>query len=384
VWLGEAGESSPVGAATWSAADNGRGVAAEPTVTHRHSPAEPDTADPAARPSPPAQPCPAGQTHQSLPATGGTLVLPVLDAGEQVGVIEVTMPAGRTLRTFERDLLEDVAAQAGVAFRNAMLETELAARISQGKAQSAELGASRRRLVSVEDDARERLAGAIRRRVVPHLAAIDNRLSPDAAPPTAAGGSAQTALLQGDVAEPQTEPGGPDVQPLIAETERALDELRAVCRGVFPALLERRGLIPALSTQLDETHPLAALKVDDSACQRLNRATEAAGYSFCVEVAPPNRPSTIELRVADDLLIITVTGGRQWASDCGAPAVVPTAWQHARDRVAALDGNIDVRQSGAGLVVTAQIPLVPQPDRDLVMANQVSSSRSGPNIDLGR
>ena len=106
-----------------------------------------------------------------------TLVLPVLDMAEQVGSIEVTMPPGRALRTFERDLLQDVAAQAGVAFRNALLEAELAARVEQGEAQSAELAASRRRLLGVEDEARERLAGAIRRNVVPHLAAVDAELT---------------------------------------------------------------------------------------------------------------------------------------------------------------------------------------------------------------
>jgi len=157
------------------------------------------------------------------------------------------------------------------------------------------------------------------------------------------------------------------VPSLIAETELALDELRTVCRGVFPALLERRGLIPALSTQLNETHPMAELKVDDSACRRLNRAAEAAGYLFCVEVAPRNRPSTIKVLVKDEQLIVTVSGDRNWALDCGAPAGVPTAWQHAKDRVSALDGSIEVRRQGDGLMVTAEIPLV---DRDEVVGRQ--------------
>ena len=95
-----------------------------------------------------------GSARVGVPA----LVLPVQHQGEQVGSIEVTMPPGRTLRAFERDLLHDVAAQAGVAFRNALLEAELAARIEQCRAHSAELEASRRRLVGAEDDAREALA----------------------------------------------------------------------------------------------------------------------------------------------------------------------------------------------------------------------------------
>jgi hypothetical protein len=356
VWLGEPGGSEQLLSANWSAAGAG-----------------------------PGQPIATGQPAPTLPPSAPSLTLPVLDAGKQVGGIEVTMPTGRSLRTFERDLLADVAAQAGVAFRNAVLENELAARVTQGKAQSAELTASRRRLVSVEDDARERLAGAIRRQVVPHLAAVDQRLSHDAERPPAAIGLSHSAAPAVDTPQvlPAREADQQNVEPLIAETELALDELRTVCRGVFPALLERRGLIPALSAQLDETHPAAVLKVDDSARRRLNRAAEAAGYLFCVEVTPLNRPSVIEVRVAEELLIITVSGDRTWALDCGAPATLPAAWQHASDRVSALEGTIWMRPHSTGLLVTAEIPLAAQPDRVRVMADQVASSRSGPNIDLG-
>ena len=59
------------------------------------------------------------------------MILPVLDMGEQVGSIEVTMPPGSAMRTFERHLMVDVAAQTGVAFRDALLEAELAARLTR-------------------------------------------------------------------------------------------------------------------------------------------------------------------------------------------------------------------------------------------------------------
>ena len=63
-----------------------------------------------------------------------------------------------------------------------------------------------------------------------------------------------------------------------------------------------------------------------------------------------------------DLLEATVTGGRGWsrsASDefAGDLDRQQTRWQHARDRVAALDGEIDVRGSDDSLQVTARIPL---------------------------
>ena len=295
------------------------------------------------------------------PTTG--LELPVLDVGEQVGTITVLLPPGRDLRPFERELLDDVAAQAGVAFRNALLEAELAARVEQTEIQSDELAASRQRLVGVEDEARERLAGSISREVIPHLAVVESALDDqdDLVPVPPAG------LLDR----------------LIAQTELALENLRTVCRGVFPALLERRGMVPALSAQLDATRSPAQLEVAESAERRLDRAAEAAGYLFCIEAAPTDRPSVIALSVDNDTLSVAVTAQSVWDD--------PTAsnWQHARDRVAALGGEVRVERDGDGSQrVRALIPLADQPPggeatvRD-VMAAQTASNRSGPKADLG-
>jgi signal transduction histidine kinase len=261
--------------------------------------------------------------------------------GEQIGSIEVSTPPGRELRNFERNLLQDVAEQAGVAFRNALLEAELAGRVRDVETQSVELAASRRRLLGVEDEARERLSAAISRGVMPHLAAVERALD-------------------------ESSPVGPDrgdtgmmLERLIGETERALEELRTVCRGVFPALLERRGLIPALSAQLDAAHPLAVLQVDDSADQRLDRAAEAAAYQFCIDVTPTDRRSVIVLRVDDDRLVVTVSAQGSWAAPESSSARDGSdAWLHARDRVAALDGEVRVRRTESGDVdAVALIPL---------------------------
>ncbi|MET0864949.1 MAG: hypothetical protein ABWZ98_11490 [Nakamurella sp.] len=347
VRLGEPGELSQARIATWPAT----ATRSEPAADGRFEPAAPIAA-------PALSTGPAGTGSTDAPG----VVLPVLDTGERVGDIEISMPPGRALRTFERDLLEDVAAQAGVAFRNALLEAELADRVNQGQVQSAALAASRRRLVDVEDEARERLAGAIQRGVVPHLVMVDRELSAAAAGPAAAA----------------------DVEPLIAATELALEQLRMVCRGVFPALLERRGLVPALSAQLPSSHPYAVLEADSAASGRLDRAAEAAGYLFCVEAAPTDRACVISLLVRDEQLAATVSGDESWAPEVfEGTADLSGRWQHVRDRVAALDGTITaLRGAGGDLSVTALIPIDDQQDRELVMVAQTSSSRSGPKRDL--
>lgn len=74
---------------------------------------------------------------------------------------------------------------------------------------------------------------------------------------------------------------------------------------LVPALLHRRGLVPALAAQLNRTHPQARLDIDDTGRPWLARAVEAAGDLFCLEVAPTDLPSRIQLRVdnADQLVV---------------------------------------------------------------------------------
>jgi len=296
---------------------------------------------------------------------GATVQCPVLDRGEQVGSITVIMPPGRNLRAAECRLVDDFAVQSGLAFRNAMLQTELAARVREVDARSRELAASRRRLVGVEDVERERLAGAIQRRVVPHLTPIVAELSADL-----------------DVADPAL-PAMLDR--LTADAEKALEELRVVVRGVFPALLQRRGLVAALSAQLDATASPVALDVDESLTERLDPAVEAAAYLFCVEVVASATDGVIRLQVGDDQLVAEVR------REAGAPELAPVgaegwplaAWQHAVDRVEALDGRVTFRPGAEAVLVRAVIPTGSQPSRERLVAAQTSSSRSGPKADLG-
>ena len=107
-----------------------------------------------------------------------TVLLPVLDRGERVGSITVLMPPGRALRQRDRDLLTHFAGQAGMAFRNALLQADLAANVRELEERSAQLAESRRRLLVVEDEERAQLAQDIDNRVVPHLTPTVTCLQP--------------------------------------------------------------------------------------------------------------------------------------------------------------------------------------------------------------
>ena len=181
------------------------------------------------------------------------------------------MPAGRPLRPREQRLLADLADQAGMAFRNARLTAELSVQVEQLSMRTRELDQSRARLISAGDAERSRLERAIARQVLPHLAPLPERLR---------------QLSQSD-------PHGPDALGLprcssrsSASLNAALESLREITRGVFPAQLARSGLPAALASLLARTDALRAAGGRGLRGQgrRFDPRVEAAAY-FCVAEA---------------------------------------------------------------------------------------------------
>ena len=267
-----------------------------------------------------------------------TTLLPILDRSEPVGSISVLMPPGRDLRQRDQDLLTHFAAQAGLAFRNALLQADLAANVRELEQHSNGLAESRRRLLLVEDEERAQLAQDIQTRVVPHLTPTVTCLQP----PVDTKDPALLALLDR----------------LITHAEVALDELRKVVHGLFPALLQRRGLVPALASHLQTTNPQAVLVVD-GIDQRLDHPVEAASYLFCVQVIPPDKPCQVRIVASAKQLHVSIT----WNDGGRRPAPAPR-WQRAIDRVEAVDGTVTIQDTdtdtdtdGTQCTVQADMPL---------------------------
>ena len=246
-------------------------------------------------------------------------VVPVVDRGEQLGTITVTMPAGHDLRTRDQRLLADLADQAGMAFRTARLAAELSGQVDQLDHHTQQLADSRRRLISAGDAERSRLEQAIGRQVLRHLTPIPSRLR---------------ALSQPE--GPGTHPLQPaQVAPLIDTVTTALEALRELTRGVFPAQLARSGLPAALRSLLARQQP-ATLVVDHSARgRRFDGRVEAAAY-FCVAEATSmmQEPVTVAMEVRNHQLWTTITGRK--GGD------IPL--EHMRDRIEAAGGSISVRE----------------------------------------
>ena len=154
------------------------------------------------------------------------LVVPVRDRSGALGSIALEVPAGRDVRAHERRLLADIAEQAALAFRNARLQVELAARVEQLDQQTRELTASRNRIIGAGDTERERLESDLGRRVLPAMSRLRHDLA------EASQRTAEASTIAG-FADRATE---------------ALESLRELTRGIFPTMLPRSGLGPALTS----------------------------------------------------------------------------------------------------------------------------------------
>jgi hypothetical protein len=258
------------------------------------------------------------------------LELPVADREAVLGRLRVTMPPGRPIRAQEERLLRDFAVQLGRAFRNLRLESELTERLGELAAQADELAASSRRLLTAQAEGRHRFESAINREVLPHLAGLPRQLTAasHSAPPTAA-----------------------LVEPMAASTREALEALRRLTRGVFPAQLTHRGLATALSSQLGLAGLHGILRVDDTvAAMRFDPAVETALYFSAVEfLRELDPPDQVTLADRDGSLLLEASG--RPSPDLGAGT------RHLADRVAPFDGSVSIDLVDERAVLRVEVPL---------------------------
>jgi hypothetical protein len=157
---------------------------------------------------------PAGRAPAARADDRPPCVLAIEDRGDRLGRVEIVMPPGVALREHETGLVERLLAQGGLALRNLRLETELAARVDELDRHTRELAASRQRIVEAGDEEKARFSLALRRRVLPHLAPLPERLA----------WLGRRCPAGGDL----------DLASERAAATAALEELRALVHGMGP------------------------------------------------------------------------------------------------------------------------------------------------------
>jgi len=287
---------------------------------------------------PPGSPPPAAiplAEDGGLPALDATRAIAVRHADELLGAITVQKPRNEPVSAAEDKLLEHLASQAGLVLRNVRLTTELQARVD-------DLRASRRRLVRAQDAERQRIERNLHDGAQQQLIAL----------------TIQLTLLE-DAAE---DPG--EVRQITSDLRgglrAALDDLRALARGIYPPLLADQGLVAALQAQAGRAPLPVAIEADGIG--RYPREAEVAVY-FCVLEALQNVAKYA--RASRAAITLSRPGGRLefTVTDDGdgfdtMTATHGTGLPGMADRLAAAGGTLRVVSTpGSGTTVSGALPI---------------------------
>jgi signal transduction histidine kinase len=263
------------------------------------------------------------------PAEDGTRSFPVRHQGELLGAIGVHKPPADPPTAADAKLVSDLAAQAGLVLRNVSLIEDLRA--------------SRRRLVTAQDEERRRLERNIHDGAQQQLVAL---------------------TIKARLAEQMVDRDPAEARNIVAqigtETTDALETLRDLARGIYPPLLADKGLVAALEAQARKAAVPVAIEADGVG--RFDRDVEAGVY-FCVLEALNNVAKyaaashvDVQLRQQDGRFVFEVRDNGT-GFDTGSTSY-GTGVQGMTDRLAALGGVLAIRSSPAqGTTVTGSVPL---------------------------
>jgi signal transduction histidine kinase len=254
---------------------------------------------------------------------------------ELLGALALLKPRNEPLTQAEDKLLQHLASQAGLVFRNGRLTAELQATID-------ELRASRRRLVGAQDAERRKIERNLHDGAQQQLVAL----------------SIQLGLLE------QSADDAASIRELTPQLQKsaraALDDLRALARGIYPPLLADKGLVTAMQAQA-RTAPLP-VTLEADGIERYPQDAEATVF-FCTLEALQNIAKYADASRAE--ICLSCGGGslRFTITDDGAgfdtaAARDGTGLQGMADRLAALGGTLNIRsQPGQGTTVSGRLPV---------------------------
>jgi len=259
---------------------------------------------------------------------GETAVL-VRHGGELLGALSVVKPSNEPLQPHERQLVNDLAAQAGLVLENFRLIEDLRS--------------SRKRLVEAQDEERRRLERNIHDGAQQQLVVL----------------AVKVRLAEGLVGRDE-EAERAALHGILEETQETLENLRDLARGIYPPLLADRGLAAALESQARKVPIPVSLEADGLG--RYPSELEVAVY-FCVLEALQNVSKYAE---ASHVRIVV----REWEGDLDFSVIddgrgfdvettpLGMGLLSMTDRMAALGGKLDVKSTvGSGTNVAGQIPL---------------------------
>jgi signal transduction histidine kinase len=269
----------------------------------------------------------AGSELPAFPSMGRAFA--VRHQGELLGALTVAMPPADPITPAQEELVQNLASQAGLVLRNVRLIEEVRA--------------SRRRLVTAQDEERRRLERNLHDGAQQQLVAL----------------ALKVRLAEGFA---EKDPGRArellsDVQ---SEMQDALDNLRDLARGIYPPLLADQGLAVAIESQARKA--AVPVTVDADSLSRYPQEIEAAVYFCCLEalqnVAKYAEASSVRVRLDQQdgqLMFEVADDGRGFDT---ATTSRGAGTQNMADRLSALGGSIDIEsRPGFGTTVRGRIPV---------------------------
>jgi PAS domain S-box-containing protein len=226
--------------------------------------------------------------------------------------------------------------------------TDLVATAIANAESSAELAASRRRIVAASDDARRRIERNLHDGVQQQLVSLGLKLA-----------AMEAELPATDALEEQ-------LASVTEDVGSVLDALMEIARGIHPAILSQGGLAAALKGLARRS----AVPVELDACIELTvpDEVEVAAYYVASEaltnVAKHARASVVHLDVTTDdgTLALAVRDDGVGGADPGAGSGLVGVY----DRVEALGGTIKINSSaGSGTCVAVTLPIATEPDQEI-------------------
>ena len=225
--------------------------------------------------------------------------------------------------------------------------TELVATAIANAESSAELAASRRRIVAASDDARRRIERDLHDGVQQQLVSLGLKLGVmKADPPTGDALKEQLAGVTEDVGS-------------------VLDALVEIARGIHPAILSQGGLAPALKALARRSAVPVELhaRIEGPLPDEVEVAAYYVGAEALTNTAKYARASVVHMDVTTDdgTLTLMVRDDGVGGADPGRGSGLVGL----QDRVEALGGTIKIDSSaGSGTCVVVTLPIAAEPDQE--------------------
>jgi signal transduction histidine kinase len=272
-------------------------------------------------------------------------VAPIVQADRLLGLIVVARDHVGWRLAAEADMtLEELARELGHAMHKATLDAALEESLHQLQQQADDLSASRARIVVAADAERRRIERNLHDGAQQYLVALGVKVR------------LLQRLLDRDLA------GAREIcEELTDDVERAIEALRTLARGIYPMLLGRGGLAPALAEACRRADIRARLQV--SSLPRQSAEVEAAVYFCCVEAlqnaarhAGPDAEATVQVWLDGGMLRFEVADDGVGFAD--GLASRGAGLMNMGDRLGALGGDVTVESTpGSGTRVRGAVPV---------------------------